>query len=303
MTETIQRRQRRGISSSPIPTAAAPDVPTGVSAPQLTEMLQLQHLRDIVRTRQFRLIGRLSRVQVVRPEGSKILDFRKEGPVLAFAVGSEQIVVTTPWPGIPSKWDDTDQFCSQCLAECDVCGATGKKVCEGFQCGGSGKVPLPMVMCKADGCLVATKQINPVCTQCHGSGYLIAMGDCKMCGGSGQMTCPVCRGTKKRPTGIQGGSYNHRLPACSGCGGLKFAHTEIPQPLSDYLAARIGAMVALGPIVRFVVESIGGEGTPPKVFDVVADSNGQHMVILLEHEQPGAAMFMIGGTLNFVTRT
>lgn len=305
MAEMIPRRQRRVITSSP--TAVAPAdpaamLPAGVSAAQVEQFLQLPQLRDIVRMRQFRLIGRLSRVQIVRPAGPKTLDFRKEGPVIGFAIGSEQIVVTTPWPGLPAKWDDTDKFCSECLAACDVCGATGKKVCEGFKCGGSGKVPLPMIPCEADGCLVLAREINPLCPKCGGTGHFIPKGECPMCSGTGKMVCSACRGTKKRPTGNQGGSYDWHQPACAACRGSKFAHTEIPQPLSDFVAARIGPMVALGPIVRFAVDSIGGEGTPPKVFDVEADSNGQHMVILLESEQPGAGAFMVGGVLNSVTR-
>lgn len=299
MAENTPRRQRR-VSSSPTDVLSAP---LGLDPSALAETLQLQKLRDIVRTQQFRLIGRLSRVQVVRPDGAKTIDFRKDGPVLGFALGTEQLVVTTPWNGIPAKWDDTDQFCQRCLADCDVCNATGEKVCEGYKCGGSGKVPLPMVPCPADDCLQHSGQVVPKCAQCGGTGNFVPKGDCKMCAGTGRMTCSVCRGTKKRPTGIKGGSYDWRQPACAACGGSRFAHREIPQPLSDFVDARIGSMVALGPIVRFAVDSIGGEGTPPKVFDVQADSNGQHLVILLEHELPGAAVFMIGGVLNVVTRT
>lgn len=302
MAENTPRRQRRVSTTAPAavadPVTVAPVIPGAEGFQQF-----LQQLRDIVRTRQFRLIGRLSRVQVVRPEGAKTIDFRKEGPVLGFAVGTEQIVVTTPWNGIPSKWDDTDRFCPDCLADCDVCGATGKKVCEGYKCGGSGKVPLPMVSCPAEDCLGITGQVNLKCAQCGGSGSFVPKGDCQMCAGTGQMTCSVCRGTKKRPTGIKGGSYDWRQPACQACWGSRFAHTEIPQEIMQFVDVRIGPMLALGPIVRFAVESVGGEGTPPQVFDVQADSNGQHMVIFLEHEQPGAGAFMIGGVLNSVTRS
>lgn len=301
MPERTERRQRRVITSSPAPQAVSTlPAPAPSSGAELQPLLQ--QLRDIARMRRYSMIGRLSRVQVMRPAGAKTIDFRKDGPVLAFAVGSEQIIVTTPWPGLPSKWDDTDQFCKDCLSACDVCNATGKKVCEGFQCGGSGKVPLPIVACSADECLEKTGHVNPKCTECGGSGNFSPKGDCKMCGGTGVMTCPVCRGSSKRPTGIKDGSVNWKDPACSSCQGSKFAHTEIPQAISDFVDVRIGPMIALGPIVRFAVESVGGEGTPPQVFDVMADSEGRHMVILLESEQPGAGAFMIGGVLNSVTR-
>lgn len=305
MAENTPRRQRRVITSSPVAVLNPPEPLAVASVNAAGEGLQqfLQQLRDIVRTRQFRLIGRLSRVQVVRPDGAaKTIDFRKDGPVLGFAIDTEQIVVTTPWSGIPPKWDDTDQFCQDCLADCDVCDATGSKVCEGYKCGGSGTVPLPMVACPAVGCLEITGHVNPKCAQCGGSGMFVPKGDCPMCAGTGRMTCSVCRGTKKRPTGIKDGRHDWRLPACPACGGSKFAHTEIPQEISGFVDVRIGPMVALGPITRFAVESVGGEGSPPQVFDVQADSNGQHMVILLEHERPGAGAFMIGGVLNSVTR-
>jgi hypothetical protein len=298
MAEVItSRRQRRVITSSP--QESAPSVtPAGGEA--LQQMLQ-QH-RDIIRTRRYSLIGRLSRVQVVRPDGPKTIDFRKEGPVLAFATGTEQLVVTSQWAGIPAKWDDTEEFCPACLSACDVCQASGKKVCEGYKCGGSGKIPLPMVSCPAAGCLAKTGKVKPHCAKCGGTGMFVPKGDCQACAGTGVMTCSVCRGMKKRPTGIKDGSTNWRDAACVICKGSKFAHKEIPQPIEDFLDTRIGSMVALGPIVRFAVESVGGEGSPPQVYDVQPDTNGQHMVILLESEQPGAGVFMIGGVLNSVTR-
>lgn len=301
-----QRRQRRVISSTPQPAAPLQIA----SAPALTEgealQQMLQQLRDVARAGRFTLLGRLSRVQVARSSGNdlgvKTMDFRKDGPVIGFAIGTEQIVVTTPWEGLPPKWDDSEEFCPACLSACDVCGATGKKVCEGNKCGGSGQVPLPMVSCPSAGCLELTGKVKSGCQVCGGNGMFVPKGKCVMCSGTGQMTCSVCRGTKQRPTGIKGGSTNWREATCVVCQGSKFAHKEIPQSVEDYVDARIGPMVTLGPIVRFAVESVGGEGTPPHVFDVLPDSSGRHMVILLESEQPGAGAFMIGGVLSSVTR-
>lgn len=304
---TIERRQRRVIRSAPVtpstvptPTVAAPSA----SSPGIPADFAgyLQHLRDVVRTKQYRILGRLSRVQIVRPAGAKVLDFRKEGPVLGFQSGTEQLVVVTQWNGIPSRWDDTDEFCPDCLAKCDVCDGTGQKACEAYQCGGSGKVPQPMVPCSAPGCVAEKGSIKAGCAVCRGTGNEIRMADCKVCAGTGKASCSSCRGTGKRPTGIEGGSYDRKKPACERCRGSRFAHKEIPQPIADFLDTRIGPMISLGPITRFAVESVGGEGSPPQVFDVEADSSGRHLVILLEGEQPGSAVFMIGGVLNAVTR-
>jgi hypothetical protein len=257
----LPRRRRRDISSAEIPASAR--IQKATSA--LDDFLA--YLRDIERLRQYHLVGRLSRAQILRPEGAKTLDFRKEGPVLAFANSTEQLIVCDPWRGLPPKWDDTDQFCTACLSKCDVCGGTGKKRCEAFKCGGSGKI-------------MGTDK------------------DCPVCAGSGEASCSLCHGTGKRPTGIKGGLTNYREPTCPECRGSKFAHKEIPQDVNSFVNARIGGMIALGPIVRFVVESVGGEGLPPQVYDVEADTNGQHLAILLESEQQGSRVYMIGGVLR-----
>ena len=296
---TIERRSRRVIRNEP-------EAPAAVAVPLVGVPVDLQNflhrLRDVVRSRQYRILGRLSRVQIARPDGVKVLDFRKTGPVIGFQNNTEQLVVVTQWAGIPSKWDDTDTFCPDCLAACDVCNGAGKKACEAFQCGGSGKVPLPTIPCPAPGCVAEKGKIKAKCKVCRVTWNKVPMGECRVCAGSGKAECSSCRGTGKRPTGIEAGSYDRRKPACTRCRGSRFDHKEIPQPIAHFLDTRIGPMLSLGPIVRFVVESVGGEGTPPQVFDVEADNTGRHLVILLESEQPGSSAFMIGGVLNSVTR-
>jgi hypothetical protein len=222
--------------------------------------------------------------------------------VIGIVPESDQLIVTSPWQGLPAKWDDSEEFCPDCLADCDVCQGRGSKVCEGYQCGGSGKVPTPMEPCPATGCVLETGAINVQCEWCRGRGYITRTKDCPTCNGSGQMVCSSCRGTKRRPTGNKGGSLNWRDPACESCGGSKFKHTEIPQRIEDFTNARIGSMIALGPIVRFAIESVGGSGVPPQVYDVEPDQNNQGLVLLLESDRPGAGAFLIGGVLNPVTR-
>ena len=98
------RRRRRDPMVSPEP----PQAPPQATAPLMNgaeTALQtfLAYLRDIERMRQYRLIGRLSRCQMLRPEGAKTLDFRKDGPVLAFANGTEQLIVADTWRGLPAE--------------------------------------------------------------------------------------------------------------------------------------------------------------------------------------------------------
>ena len=315
MSETATRRQRRPISSNLAPAAQAsigvsvpamPQPGTGSVGAQDALQTFLEYLRDVDRMKRYRLIGRLSRVQILRPSGAKTLDFRKDGPVLAFATGSEQLIVTDPWRGIPPKWDDTDEFCKACSSDCDVCGATGKKLCEAYKCGGAGRVPLPTVLCPADDCLAGGqppgRAIKPGCDICRGTGNYTGTKVCAVCEGTGRAKCGLCRGTGKRPTGILGGSTNYRELACPECGGSKFNHREIPQPLEEFIDTRIGSMISIGPIVRFAVEAVGGEGSPPQVYDVSSDANGQHLVILLESAHPGSRVYMIGGVLQARTR-
>lgn len=299
MAETATPRRKRRIAM------VTPEVPQTTSqTPESTLQTFLAYLRDVERMRQYRLIGRLSRVQILRPEGVKVIDFRKDGPVLAFAAGTEQLIVTDPWRGLPAKWDDSETFCPACLSDCDVCGATGKKLCEAFKCGGGGKVPTPAVVCPEKDCLNGGlgARPNPACLKCRGTGMYIGTADCKVCDGTGKATCSLCRGSGKRPTGIQGGSTNYREPSCPECRGSKFAHKEIAQDINTFVNARIGTMLALGPIVRFAVEAVGGEGSPPIVYDVEADANGQHLVLLVEQDQPDGRAYLIGGVLRARTR-
>lgn len=268
MTADTPRRQRRPISSQPATTSA----PASVQPTAATDALisRLDQLRLIARTKQYALLGRLSRAQIMRPEGLRTIDFRKEGPVLGIVPRSDQLIVTGEWKGIPPKWDDTDEFCPDCQTPCDVCKVSGKKACEAYQCGGAGKLP-------------------------NGQA-------CPVCKGTGQMICSTCRGTTNRPTGNKNGSTNWRDPSCETCGGSKFKHAEIPQPIEPFVNARVGSMLALGPIIRFAIESVGGAGTPPEVFDVEADPDGQHLVLLLTSAQPGAEAFLLGGVLNSQSR-
>lgn len=304
-TATPRRRRRIALEGDAQAVLSTPAAPGTTAFAKVEHALNpfIEYLRDIERTRQYRLIGRLSRVQIQRPEGAKAIDFRKEGPVLAFAAGTEQLIVTDAWRGIPAKWDDSEEFCKACLSDCDVCEATGTKQCEAYKCGGGGRVPLPAIACPADDCLDGGKlgkRIKANCEMCHSTGSYVGTAECKVCAGTGKATCSQCRGTGERPTGIVGGSTNYREATCPECSGSKRAHKEIPQDINSFVNARIGAMLALGPIVRFVVESVGGEGTPPQVYDVEADANGQHLVLLVDEAAQRA--YMIGGVLRAKSR-
>jgi hypothetical protein len=294
MTDAVQTRRRRRTAETP----AAPAITAGGPLPHGMDAF-LARIRDLERTKDYRIFGRLTRAQILRPAGAKVLDFRKTGPVLAMA-DDDLIVVVDVWQGMPAKLDDTDEFCRACLATCDVCAGTGKKLCEMFTCGGRGRVNAPGEQCPSEECLHGGLRghIKPGCDMCHGTGIFVGTRECPACKGEGKARCGQCRGTGKRPTGIEGGDTNWRKPSCPECKGTKFNHREIPQDVDAFIIAGLGEMVAIGPIVSFVVESVGGTGEPPQVYEVDADANGQHLVILLERNAPGARMYMLGGVLR-----
>ena len=228
---TPRRRRREPVPESAIEKAAS----------SLRHLIQ--YILENERTKNYRLIGRLSRCQIVRPDATvKVLDFRKDGPVLAMIAGSEQLLSVDPWRGLPAKWSDTEDFCSACLSLCDVCGGDGTGMCQFPKCGGGGRIPLPMVSCPADDCLAAPNaaqaHIKPGCEICHGTGMYVGTKECTLCKGTGLGKCNVCRGTGKRPTGISEGQTDYRLPTCPECGGAKFAHREIPQDLESFVGSR-----------------------------------------------------------------
>jgi hypothetical protein len=295
MTEVQGRRQRRSSTGG---TATAAAVAPNPANHQALDAF-LAQLRDLERAGEFDLLGRIGRIQVMRPEGPKTLDFRQEGPIVSRVKDSDQLLVTTRWKGLPAKWDDTEKFCPDCLSTCDVCGGAKKKACEAYQCGGSGKVRSVITSCTAPGCHADSGQPIRACSVCHGTGNYSELTECAVCKGTGKMVCGPCRGTGQRPTGIEGGSTNWRDPACPRCLGSKFDHQQIPQDLEQFVNARHGDLVAVGPIIRFTVESIGGTGAPPRIFDVVPDGNEQYLALLLsDNATVGAHAYLVGGILS-----
>lgn len=291
-TTTRERRRRRpiGAIATPAPGAPAP-IPPAPPASHLNDLLEW--LRDVARMKQYHIIGRLSRAQIYRPSGAQTIDFRKQGPVLAFANGTEQLIVTSEWEGLPAKWSDTETLCPDCQSTCDVCKGEGKKACEAFRCGGAGKVPEPTQACPD---CVAIGPRKPDCSTCHGIGSITPMVECNVCAGSGKAPCSLCRGTGKRPTGIKDGDTDYRKPACATCRGSRFAHEEIPQPIEPFINVRLpGGIVALGPVTRFAIDSVGGTGAPPTVYDVSPDATGQYLALIIE---PTGGAYLIGGILT-----
>lgn len=232
----------------------------------------IQPIKDILRMRTYDMVGHLSFVQIEREENEKpkLIDFRKVGPAIARAHSGNQLVLVSPWEGIPSKLEVSKDPCPDCLAECEYCKGSGRKLCEAFHCGGSGTAHMPN-------------------------------GDekCAVCDGTGKMECSACRGLGKRPTGHEGGNYDWQSPRCASCHGRQFVNQEVPVALAEFECGRVGPMVTLGPVVRFTVEPIPGpHRAPPLVYDVIPDGNNDGMLIVLESEQTPCQAYLLGGMVK-----
>ncbi len=305
MTEAVKvRRQRRAITStgsspqpmfSPVP--IRPDHPAADAVKIETILTNLLHERaDIVRRGDFKILGRIGRMET--PRG--VIQFPHDsGPVIAFVierndsgeavrVSETEIVIVNAWQGLPNVRINTDKPCQECLAHCDVCvsngESTGRKTCE--RCGGRKKIAGPSVACDADGCTEKAGRFNPECTKCFGSGMIVPLVDCPGCEGKGDQICPQCRGAKMYATGNQGGATDWRSPTCQHCRGTRFEGSEVQQIEADYTNwTGENNLRAIGPITRFVVEPVGGAGIPPRMFDVDQDTGGNYMTLVLDSQQ------------------
>jgi hypothetical protein len=273
----------------------------------------LEERREAMRRSDFEILGRMARAET--PHGVMQFPYTS-GPVLAWMVERDRqgnvvmlsktkILIVSGWNGLPDLRVNTEEPCTACLRDCDVCQGRGKKLCEGYGCGGSGFGPGKLTLCPGPDCLAESGHVKPGCTTCAGNGQINKHAQCEICKGERiegvqgtVMICSMCKGKLKYPTGIQGGQTNYRLPSCDQCHGTKFAGDDVRQDVAKFVNAQIGLSLVLGPITRFAVESVGGEGTPPQVFDVNADAHGDLLVLLLEETQTGVTPFLLGGVLN-----
>jgi hypothetical protein len=251
----------------------------------------------------------IGRIMVIETEHGVLRFPGSSGPTVAYAIMQQRegdnavpdpskLLMITPWGGLPSIHEKGDEPCPECMSDCDICGATGEKVCEGWQCGGRGWVPGPSEVCTAPGCLGERGKFNPECTACAGQGEVFPHLPCPMCHGAKVMICPVCKGAQQRPTGLQNGSTNWQDGACPKCHGTKANGKEVPQDLEKHVNAWIGPMPVIGPIVGMTIQCIAGMRPPVKQIDVTADANGDYLVLLLE---PGSRVthgYFLGGSLH-----
>jgi hypothetical protein len=232
------------------------------------------------------------------------------------------LVVLGEWLGLPPVRRSSDMPCLLCKHDCDICDGGGKKICEGYQCGGTGWVPGPFQLCTAAGCSAEKGRPNPEgCEVCHGAGQVPEHLVCPMCEGTKLMTCSRCKGTGKFSTGFQGGSLDYKSPQCDACQGTGYQGMYVMQDVKKFTNAvlqytvtafrsnlksgrknvRHGSrqeMLVLGPIHRFAVSDFQSSRT--RLFDVNADSLGDFLVLLVPataRQKPQKA-YLVGGIIR-----
>jgi hypothetical protein len=222
------------------------------------------------------------------------------------------LLVLGAWTGLPALRRNSTVPCPKCKHACEVCHSTGKKQCEGLDCGGRGYTLGKWVSCPGPGCHKDTGNYKPDCATCAGSdvrGMMREMVPCLMCKGTTMMTCSACRGTKKRSTGLVNGSLDWRLPACKACGGTGLKGELVAQPLEKFTNAELvhttnhvteHGILALGPIHSFSLKDF--TTAKLRTFEVSSDALGDFLMLLVPKVLRGSRSkaYLVGGVVREV---
>lgn len=245
---------------------------------------------------EFAIIGQIDFINTAR--GQMKFEGVAKGPVIARLLDSNQIVLVTPWYGLPDLAEVTKDACPDCRQTCDECKG-GTRVCTYPDCGGEGILKSERVECA---CTKRLGRPNVNCRKCRGAGNVPSGKKCPCCSGTGKQECPLCEGKGTRSTGRLNGSNDFSTaPRCPSCQGRRLQFANVPQKIEQFAHGRIEGYLALGPITSMVYHVIAGSadaatmGVRIGVIDVSPDSGGNLMVMLLESEAPGAAAHLLGG--------
>lgn len=234
-------------------------------APLALRQLIIEHER-LIRHQEYKPLGRL--VALVTAAGT--MEFRNAGPMIGVSAAGD-LLLLSPWIGLPDLRQSSNEFCDACLVKCDACNGQGKKTCSAPGCGGTGKVR------------VASPPSSFV-------GHLtrVSLVDCGECNGSGIAACAACRGSGKYPSGR--GLFGAMASACSQCGGTQRKGKNVKQGLARFAQGEISGMVALGPITEVTFYTLGQHSR--FVQTAIAHDIDQRQASLLLN---GARGYFIGG--------
>jgi hypothetical protein len=232
-------------------------------------------IRDLLRSKEFNVMGRLSFVSIVKPDGTqKLMDFRRSGPFAAEAKNVNQVLLISEWTGLPSHLEASATPCPDCQSDCQFCHGMETKTCTLRYCGGRGKREDP------------DRSID-----------FSAEEFCPACRGTGKVKCDGCAGTGFYSTGLKDGAkydpdVRPKQPLCETCQGRRNRSTETPVNLLEFQIAQVGSASIIGEIARFIVMPENGRAAYQ--YDVMADSMGDGMFMVIESGKPQMA-YLVGG--------
>ena len=282
-----------------------PTKPRRVPQPDATLEQILDRHRELMLMREYQPGGIVDFIWVVRPGGTVQMDFRKQGPRIGFNAETGDLLVLSPWQGLPDLALPDAALCTACLGTCGDCQGKGMKPCTLPGCAGSGFRATRFEPCPK--CLGSEKkQTNLKCGECRGRGEVPIKDKCPGCDKDGQAQCARCQGKGKIATGrangasdgVDGSGIWKAAPVCKSCNGQGRIIASKPQEWKQFVHGRLTVqgreMIALGPIARILWHTMG-EGARFQSCEIAPDRGGNLMVLLLEGDQPGARQFLVGG--------
>jgi hypothetical protein len=295
------------MSTAAKPAPAAPTQTTrrvAVLDATLDQVLDRQ--RELVLQREYQPLGKVDFIYVVRGAGLLTMDFRKDGPRLAWNPDTQDFLLLSPWNGLPDLVAGEGSRCTSCLATCGDCNGKGTKACTLAGCGGSGQITTKFKLCPR--CLGGQgKKTNPDCSNCRGRGEVVQPEKCPGCDANGQAKCFACGGEGKVATGREKGKSDYydeganrfvSVPPCKACNGTGRQRPAQPQAWQPFVQGRLQiqgqTMLALGPIQKIIWHTMDSNGKFQSC-TVQPDRGGNLMVLLLESDQACARQYLVGG--------
>ncbi|MBZ5523577.1 MAG: hypothetical protein LAP21_15190 [Acidobacteriia bacterium] len=288
-------------------TTVTPRARTGATPEQLLAQTLNRH-RELILQREYQPLGVIDFIFVQRGRELVPIDYRKDGPRIAWNGDTGDLLCLSNWLGLPDRKLAIGDPCKACMATCGDCKGKGKKPCTLTNCAGSGWIKAKFVLCSE--CLGGPgKKTIPDCWACNGRGEVPEAFKCEGCDDKGLAKCARCDGAGQVPTGREKGrvdGYDEKsnsfvtAPTCKKCNGQGRQVKTEPQPWQAFVNGQLQVdgqiMIAIGPIRRIVWHTLG-ENAQFKSCEINPDQGGNLMVLLLESQtaKPLCRQYLVGG--------